>query len=198
MSKKHDEINDSFKALKKEFDAKIKNEFRPTLEKLMSELIPEEFKEIRVSGYTPYFNDGDECHYFMEEIHCKLNKSIKRPKKALQEGDEVFIKALDTRGTVEEIKGKDVKIYFPKIDDYLTMDKDSVSKLEGADEDNNEDEEGFVFYDDLEGTDLKKADDINDFFQDLDVDLIKSVYGDHKTFYISKKGVKVKNYTDHD
>ncbi len=81
----------------------------------------------------------------------------------------------------------------------MTIDKNSVSKLQGEDEyDNNEDEEGFVFYEDLEETDRKKAEKINDFFQDFDLDLIKSVYGDHKIFYISKNGVKVKNYTEHD
>lgn len=172
------------------------------------------FGAITWTQYTPYWNDGDECTFGVNDIYVIPNNHTYLER--FEDGDypeECTIDTHDYRQKVYELENKsgaelalsseykwDVTKYNPTMRQSIYDSgqhrrsiekyKDMIIYQEAAEEFLKEYNIGIDTYNTSE-----KA--IYDFFNSFGDDLMKDIFGDHVQVKITRKGLEVEEY-DHD
>lgn len=137
-------------------------------------------------------NLNDMFNKFQEEIKLKAEKELK----PLLEEKLISLMIDD----FVELKFEAYTPYFADGDECIYEVFSIMVKLIEKESEDYEDNNGFTHFEDIIDQKSKaKAESINDIVQqDIDPKIFKLVYGDHKSIYITKNDVIVKNNTKHD
>jgi hypothetical protein len=186
------ELNATFKAIDKEFKTKVNQQVKPLLEKFLVSLLNDDITEIKfdldICGDEEVFIN--ECMVKIAAIQKDDNKKIE-----FKVDESVYVDELRESATIKEINGDTLKLYFHKIDSYADVPKEHVSKLDGADEPDT-DEEGFTHIDEAvhghDNNDLcAKAEKIYDALHSINHSILRSLFNGEFTLNVSKKGMKI-------
>ena len=135
---------------------------------------------------------NDMFNKFQEEIKLKAERELKPllEEKLISLITDDFIK----------LKFDAYTPYFSDGDVCVYQVFSMMVKLIEKQSEGYEDSEGFTHFEDIIDEKLEiKADAVNDVVQqNIDPKIFKLVYGDHKSIYITKNEVVVKNNTKHD
>ncbi len=185
------ELNNTFKALHKEFKAQVKSKLLPLLEKQLASYLDDTITEFK---FDIGFNDAADGDCYIEDVAVKITEPA--PKTIVfKVNEEVWIEELKEKATIKEINGRTYKVHIAKIDTLADMPKEYISKMH--DENKIErDEEGFTFCCEVPVDLEMHASKINDAIQGIDPEIYRALFHGMRedvTLYVSKKGIRVKN-----
>lgn len=175
-SKKIDPIFGRFDALTEAMEAhmkKIREEGKIVVKTVIDELFKrhESLLGVQWTQFTQYFNDGDECHFYVHEARARVEQpKTSSHKCAKYDCNEI----LDNK--VKHCPECGTRQYVPSSDDYLESCelKDLATPELIAD-----------------------IETLSSKISDID-DAMKYSFGDHKRITVTRQGVDVEDYTDHD
>lgn len=177
---------EELKQLKAEYDKKLQQEGEAAVKDAFNDLFTTypEVRTVAWTQYTPYWNDGDVCHFRVHEFDVSLgtDETLK---------DQITEKKRLVKEAAEKSLFK-----------VAAMLQQEVEELECTlqDQDNEEYSYGESLYA------LKKSKDprqvalakaVTDLQKELPDEVLESVFGDHTKIVATRDGFKVKEY-EHD
>jgi hypothetical protein len=144
-----------------------------------------DFNSFSWTQYTPYFNDGDPCDFSAHTDYIRIDDDeeetslyeLENDLKELKRKDKV-IKNLqkEIEGLIEQGKKEDdweIKHKKNRIDTLNSLNIEDVEKK------------------------YKFLNEINDLMQNMDQDVLETMFGDHAKVIVTREGAEVESY-EHD
>lgn len=167
---------DELRALKAEYDRKLEQEGEAALKDAFKDVFDKypEIKEIYWCQYTPYFNDGDVCHFSVHEFDVSLKCPDDLDSRI--EAKETELEASQTAADSERLQ---------KELDLLTSLRDF------CEEEWSYGESLYVLkrINDARPQEIAKA--VKDLQRELPSDVLESVFGDHARITATREGFSV-------
>lgn len=180
-----------------------------------------EIKSLQWTQYTPYFNDGEECIFSVNDIYYNINRNFGKTEEEIEEdGDEEdydnwegdqfsYRSTVELKAAIAEIEralaapehGWTVADFQHTYIWYL-FDRSvfNVGKASGQLESLKtqlvQAEEENIRYPNRDQA-IANFENFKKFFSKLDEDMLKDAFGDHVQIFVSRKGVDIQDY-EHD
>ena len=163
---------------------KLKDDFHKAVKAIIipycKSIIPDGVEAFRVSAYTPYFADGDECVYSVREIFFKRTPKFN----SIEVGSDIVITALNTKAVVKYIDGSTAII-------KLNNSKEMIIPLSEIHLTDNADSDGFEEAYGLSNDLQEKISKLEKAVHSIPEDFIKNVFGDHVTITVTRTNFSV-------
>lgn len=174
---------DELKQLKKEYDEKLRREGEAAVKDAFKDVFEKfpELRSIQWTQYTPYWNDGDVCHFSVHEFDISVGTD-EQGLKAQIEDKKAQQKLAADRGAWKTAQN-------------LQDDIDELEALlAGGGEDYSYGESIYSLKKDKDPRTQEMVKAVIALQRELPDDVLEDVFGDHVSVVATREGFKVKEY----